>query len=148
MIETKTTRAKKVVVPLIIEPHPKDYSGLPFITLIQYRKQIMLVVVDNMDDDNMKAYVLDLCGPERVSEELLLTVVSDWYENNQQSYPLSVEFSRRGLSGEVSRVHRSLNVEFITRIIGPVFKFPTNRIVSVKRRRRKGLSDGIEISRD
>jgi hypothetical protein len=108
----------------------------------------MLVVVDNMNNDTLKSYVLDLCGPECVGEELLLSVVSDWYDHNRHLYPISIEFSRRGIAGQVAKVYRTFNVEFITRIIGPIYKFPINEILSIKRRRRKGLSDGIEMMED
>ena len=105
----------------------------------------MLVVVDNMDNDTLRSYVLDLCGPEQIKEELLLSVVSEWYDSNRYNYPVSIEFSRRGIARQVNKLYRTLNVEFITRIIGPIYKFPINEIRSVKRRRRKNLSDGIEI---
>jgi len=148
MTEPKITRVKKPIAPLIIEPHPRDYNGLPFITLVQYRKQSMLVVVDNMDNDTLKSYVLDLCGPEGIKEELFLSVVSEWYDCNRQSYPVSIEFSRRGMAKLITNIYRTISVEFITRIIGPIYTFPVNNVRSIKRRRRKNLSDGIEISED
>lgn len=138
-------RQKKKVIPLIIEPHPRDYTGFSFITLIQYRKTPMLVVIDNMTDDIISAYVLDYCGPEDIDEEMILSIISDWFENNRQNYPISIEFSKRGLTKHVSKIYRTLNVEFITRIIGPIYKFPMSHVRSVKRRRKKLISEGIEI---
>ena len=143
-----TPRSKKTIIPLIIEPHPRDYNGLPFITLIQYLKLPMLVVVDNMNEDSIKAYVLDLCGPEGINEELVLSAVSVWYETNRHKYPLSIEFSRLGLVNQTSKIYRSLNVEFVSRIIGPIFKYPMGEIRSIKRRRRKPIPEGIEIVSD
>ena len=145
---TTITRTKKKVVPLIIEPHPKDYTGFSFITLIQYRKYPMLVVIDNMTDDLVHAYVLDLCGPEGLDEETILLIISDWFENNKTNYPISIEFARRGLTLQMSKIYRTLNVEFISRIIGPINKFQMSNVRSIKRRRKKAIPDGVEVYED
>lgn len=144
--KSKAAEPKKSTVPLIIEPHPKDYSGFPFVTLIQYRKQPMLVIVDNADDEIIRAFVLDLCGPERIDEELVIQAAAEWYSANKTNFPISIEFSRQGLTPATSRIYRSLNVEFVSRIIGPVPKYPMNTVKSIKRRRRKPLTQGVEIA--
>lgn len=149
--EKKMTRPTLVVdnsrtpAPLIVEPHPSDYVGFPFITLIQYRKRPMLGIVDNADEESLRVYVLDLCGPEHVDEEAIISVAADWFTNSRNLYPLSIEFSRLGLTAMTSKIYRALNVEFITRVIGPVPKFPMGTIKSIKRRRRKPLPTGIEV---
>ena len=140
-----TIRTKKKLVPLIIEPHPKDYTGFSFITLIQYRKHPMLVIIDNMTDELIQAYVLDLCGPEGVTEESIIMIVAEWFEHNKSNYPISIEFAKRGLTAHMSKIYRTLNVEFISRIIGPINRFPMSSVRSIKRRRKKSLPDGIEI---
>lgn len=140
------TKTKKVPAPLLLEPHPRDYTGLPFLTLIQYRKHPVLTIVDNVDSQTLKVYVLDLCGPEGVDEETMVIAAADWYENNRFNYPISVEFSKRGMTADVSRVYKSFNVEFVSRVIGPVSKFPMVAIKSVKRRRRKTVPPGVEIN--
>lgn len=140
-----SNETKKASAPLIVEPHPKDYSGFPFITLIQYRKHPMLTIVDNADGDRIRAFVLDLCGPENVSEELIIQTASQWYEEGRESVPISVEFSRSGIAHITSKIYRSLNVEFISRVIGPVPKYPMSTVKSVKRRRRKAISSVVEI---
>lgn len=136
---------KKTPAPLIVEPHPKDYSGFPFITLIQYRKAPMLAIVDNADDGAIRAYVLDMCGPERVDEETLINVAADWYVNGRATHPISVEFSRRGMTPVTSKIYRALSIEFVSRIIGPAPKYPMSSVKSIKRRRRKPISTGVEI---
>jgi len=148
---TKTTKTKvaaepkKTSVPLIIEPHPVDYQGFPFITLIQYRKHPMLTIVDNATEDLIQVFALDLCGPESVNEELIISVASEWYLHNRNNFPVSFEFSRRGIVSHTSKIYRSLNVEFVSRVIGPVPKYPMSTVKSVKRRRRKPLPPNIEI---
>lgn len=138
--------SKKTTVPLIVEPHPRNYSGFPFITLIQYRKAPMLVIVDNADDEVIRAYVLDLCGPERVDEEVMIQAASEWYDTNRTNFPISIEFSRRGMTSMTTKVYRALNVEFVSRVIGPVPKYPMNTVKSIKRRRRKALPPNVETN--
>ncbi len=137
--------SKKGPVPLIIEAHPKDYKGYPFITVIVYRKQPMLAIVDNADDETIKAFVLDYCGAEGVNEEQLILTAAEWYQTNRAAFPVSIEFSRRGLVQETSKIYRSLSMEFISRVIGPVPKFPMGSIKQIKRRRRKPIPAGVEV---
>lgn len=144
--KTKSTSdAKKLTVPLIIESHPHDYTGFPFITLIQYRKQPMLAIIDNADDEVIRAFVLDLCGPEHVDEEMIVHAAAEWYNTNRNNFPISIEFSRLGLTPTTSKIYRALNIEFVSRVIGPVPRFPLSTVKSIKRRRRKAIPAGVEI---
>lgn len=142
---TKRKRTRANTVPLIIEAHPDNYNGYPFITLIQYRNQHVLAVIDNMTAKKVKAYVLDLCGPANVDEEEIINVAAEWYEFDYERHPISIEFSKRGLSGHVSKIYREFNVDFVTRIIGPVPRFDMSTVHSIKRRRRKIVPLGMEI---
>jgi len=122
---------------LVIESHPTDYTGLPFITLIQYSKQILLTIVDHIGPDTIRLFVLDLCGPAGVDEDLILGVAANWYTNKRGAIPLSVEFARLGITHITSQIYRTLNLEYVSRIIGPVITYPPDNITHVKRRRRK-----------
>jgi len=141
----KKTRAN--VAPLIVEAHPDTYEGYPFITLIQYRRAHVLALVDNSDEQVIKSYVLDYCGPERVDEEKLIAVAAIWYKDFKTQHPLSIEFSRRGLTAEAGRIYRSFNIEFVTRVIGPLPRFEMSETIRVKRRKRKAVPQGVEIVR-
>ena len=121
--------------PLIIETHPTTYDGLPFVTLIQYRNQPILTIVDNVLATSIKAYVLDLCGPEGVDGDRLIEAASEWHNVERGLFPVSVSFSRRGMTPTVSRVYKTLNVEFVSRIIGPIHEYPV--LQRSGRRRRK-----------
>lgn len=136
---------KKIIAPLIIEPHPKEYNGLPFITLIQYRKQPLLVIIDNITNTTISAYILDMCGPEGIDPEIILSIASTWYNNHRQQYPISIEFSKANLTDQTSKIYRSLNVEFVSRIIGSISKYPITNTKSIKRRRRKPIPLGVEV---
>lgn len=140
---TKPKTKPELNTPLIIEAHPDNYTGLPFITLVQYRREPMLVIVDNADESNIKAYILDLCGPERVNEEAIITAASEWYDDQDANYPVSVAFSRLGMTHITSKIYRALNIEFVSRVIGPVPKYPMNTVKSIRKRRRKPIPQSI-----
>ena len=132
-------RARGNPIPLIVEDHPDTYDGYPFITLIQYNKKHFLTIVDNSNDKVIKAYILDLCGPEGVDEEKIISVASEWYENTREQYPISFEFSRRGLTEEARKIYKSYTIEYVTRVIGPLPTFQMAGTKSIKRRRRKAV---------
>ncbi len=133
-------------IPLIVEPHPIDYEGYPFITLIEYRKEHTLTLIDNANDKVVKAYVLDMCGPANVDEELLISVAKYWYDNNGlYRYPVSFTLSQFGIATEASKIYRTFNIEYITRVIGPLPRFEMKEVKSVKRRRRKPVPPGVEV---
>lgn len=130
-------KRSKDQAPLIVEPHPEDYSGYPFITLLRYNKETMLTVIDNRTAAVIQGYVLDLCGPERIDEQGIIAIADYWYTNNQEKYPISVEFSRLGVSEIATKIYRSFNVDYVTRVIGPLPQFDTTPTRNPRRRKRK-----------
>ncbi len=142
---TTKKRIRGNPLPLIIEGHPSDYDGYPFITLIEYRDKHLLGIVDNATDKIIRAYILDLCGPEAINEEFVISVASEWYEESKDRYPISFEFSKRGMSEPLKNIYKSFAIGFVTRIIGPLPKFEMSEVKSIKRRRKKPLPEGIEI---
>ena len=139
----KRTRGNPV--PLIVEDHPDDYDGYPFITLVQYRKQHVLTLIDNADDKHIRHFVLDLCGPSKVDEERLIEVATRWWEQKKDKYPISFEFSRLGMTKHVSAIYRTYNIEYVTRVIGPLPRFEMAEITSIKRRKRKPVPPGVKV---
>ena len=133
----KKTRGNPI--PLVIESHPEEYQGYPFVTLIQYTKQLFLTLVDNSDDKKIKAFVLDFCGPAGVDEEQLLDIATDWWDNRRMEFPLSIEFSRRNIT------QKGFNMEYVTRVIGPLPKFTMDEVHSIRRRKRKPVPVGMEV---
>lgn len=129
---------KTTDIPLITEPHPEGYSGPSFITLIGYNDENVLCIVDNVHNKQICAYVLDLCAPSGVSEQQVLSIAEDWFFNNRnKTHPLSVEFARLGLATTVTPVLRCFPIEFVTRVIGPLPKYPMSGTLRVRRKRRK-----------
>lgn len=134
-----------IPAPLIVEPHPAGYTGYPFITLIQFNKELLLTIIDNMDDTSVTAYILDKCGPEEVNEEEIIAVAEEWFNTNSDRFPISFEFSKRGMTMQASKIFRTLNIDYISRVIGPFTKFDMDPIRNVRRRKRKELPTNIEI---
>jgi len=124
--------------PLIIENHPDDYTGYPFITLIAYGNDDFLTIVDNYNHTHINAYVIDYCGPELVDEELLIETSKQWYfSTTQKKCPISVIFSRGGVLGDMKRIHKTFNINYVKRIIGPLPKYDMESIKRTKRKKRK-----------
>lgn len=142
---TKKTKAPQM--PLIIEQHPVEYTGYPFITLIKFRQEHILTIIDNHDDKTITAYVLDDCSAAKVDEGALITLASDWFDTDR-SCPLSIELSKRNMHGHFSPLLRTFSMEFVSRIIGPVPQYKMDQPISVKKKRRKQISAGIEIRRN
>ncbi len=143
MAANKRTRGN--TIPLIREDHPEDYVGYPFVTLIQYRKDNILTIIDNSDDKEIGAFVLDLCAQNQVNEERIIEIAVNWYEEGHERFPISFEFSRLGVSAMTGKIFRNYNIEFITRVIGPLPRFDMNTPPAIKRRRRKAVPPGMEI---
>lgn len=120
---------------MIKELHPNNYNGYPFITLIQFHDQHIITIIDNVDKKTLKAYVLDLCEAEGVNESAVIQVASEWY-STAMDYPVSIEFSKRGMTNDVSRIYRTYPIENIIRVIGPLKTFDMDHILKIRRRRR------------
>lgn len=117
-------------LPLAVERHPKDYKGYPFITLIYVRQRRIvynnhhyLMLVDNYVDNEIRGYVLDLCGQEQVDETMILTTAFEWFYNNKDNWPLSIEFSKRNMTHESSKIYKVFHVNSISKVVGPVSVF-------------------------
>ena len=138
---------KRKKIPLVIEPHPTDYVGYPFVTLIQYRNEYFLTIVDNATDKTIDAFVLDFCLQEHVSEQDIVEHASQWFECCQLQCPVSFYFSKVGVIDDASRIFKSFNTDYITRIVGPVSHFDMTKIHKIKRRKRKDVPKGVEIKK-
>lgn len=125
-------------VPLIIEPHSKDYTGYKFITLIRYNDDNTLNVVDNVVNKSIHTYVLDMCGPCEVDEREFIEIALEWYESgNSKKYPLSIEMAKRNWSSNANKILRVFPLDYITRIIGPVAEYPMSGYTKCRKRKKR-----------
>jgi hypothetical protein len=123
--------------PITVEDYPTDYHGYEFITLIKYNDEVNLGIVDNVTKRHITAFCLDLCGPTGVSEAEIIKVAQKWFINNKENYPVSIEFCKRGLENHSAMISKSYSIDYISRIIGPVFYFEMNNPHKTRKRKRK-----------
>jgi hypothetical protein len=131
--------------PFVIEQHPTEYTGYPFITLIQYQTKRILLIVDNVSKRTIKGYVVDLCGQESIDEEQLISIAADWYENHREVHPVSIEFHKQGVFNGTSKLYKSFSIEKISRYIGPMFIYEMDEITKIRRRKRKLIPASIIV---
>ena len=132
--------------PLILENYPEDYNGYPFITLIMYGDDDYLTIIDNYSQTQINAYVIDLCSPENVNEELLVNTAKEWYFSEQKNVPISVIFSKNDMLSEMRRIHKSFNINYVKRIIGPLPKYNMDLIKKTKRKKRKVSDVNVPVN--
>lgn len=130
----------KILRPTTIQqPFPADYTGLPFLTLIEYGGEQLLTVIDVATPTSVSAYVLDLCESEGIDVTLVVSLIaSNW--DAFQSKPISVLFGALNLAQKMSRVYRTFPMTDVTRIIGRYQQIDVSPSKTVKRRRRREIS--------
>jgi hypothetical protein len=121
---------------LIIESHPENYDGYPFVTLIEHLGEHYLTIIDSINEKYIHTYVLDLCKPEGIDENKLIKIAEAWYATAKKDHPLSIEFSIKGYTESAEKVLRSFSLKFTTRCIGPVF-YVNERLSSPSKRKLK-----------
>jgi hypothetical protein len=146
-MEITTDQVVRRSFPFIIQHHPVEYTGYPFLSVIQYKNQHIISIIDNVNKKTVKAFVLDLCGPENVDEELVINIASYWYEFERNRYPLSIEFSKRNLAGITAKIMKTYSIDSIARIMGPLYVYPTDNVIKIKRRKRREISNAVEVKR-
>lgn len=131
--------------PLVVESHPDDYAGYEFITLIRYNDVNYLTIVNNSDKKFIDCYVLDLCKTVKLPEDQIIEVAQNWYHEHKDRHPIGIEFSKLGMTGELSKILRVFSTDYITRIIGPLPSYEMRGAEKVRKRKRKPVPDEIKI---
>lgn len=131
--------------PITVEDYPVDYNGYNFITLIKYNDEVNLGIIDNVNKRHISAYCLDLCNPQGVSEKEVISIAQKWFVSNKEHYPVSVEFCKNGIEEITARIVKSYSIDYISRIIGPVFYFEMNNPIKTRKRKRKVPKDSAEF---
>jgi hypothetical protein len=136
--------AKRKIPGLIIE-RAEDQGNYHTLAVLEYRRENYLVVVDNITDEEVGAYVLDYAQQEGMNMRDLMTVIIHWFYRGSHSYPLSFEFSRLGIASRTTRIYKSFELAHVTRLIGKDYKFDLSTPPKVKRRRVNKIPAGIEV---
>lgn len=134
-----------IKIPLVIEPYPENYDGYKFITLIRYNDENYLNLVDNVVNNTIISYVLDLCPPNNLNEEKIIDVANYWFNNNKDKYPLSIEYSKNNMGEETSKILRCFPIDYVARVIGPLNMYKMSGTYKIRKRKKKNISKNIEI---
>ena len=135
---------KKRIPELVVE-RAEDQGNYFYLSVLTYRKDNYLVVVDNITDEEVYAYVLDFAQQEGMKLKDLMSIITLWFYKGAHTYPLSFEFSRLGISGHTNRIYKSFELHHVTRLIGKDFRYDLLEPPKVKRRRVSKIPAGIEI---
>lgn len=136
--------AKKKIPTLVVE-HAEDTGNHFYLSVVEYRKENYLVIVDNINEEELGAYVLDLAAQEGVNLKELLSVVTRWFYGSSHRCPLSFEFSRLGLTPVTNKIYKTFELAHVTRLIGNDFTYEIFAAPKIKRRRVTMIPAGVEV---
>lgn len=135
---------KKIIPPLTIE-QIQGPENFVFLSTIEYKKKTYLIIVDNIMNDEISAFVIDKAGSEMVDLNWFLGEALRWYYSSSQQHPLSFEFSRLGLTEEVAPIMRSFRLDHVSRLIGHPFSYDFDRKPKLKHKKVSKLPEYVQI---
>ena len=136
--------SKRKIPTLIIE-HVSDRGNLHLLSMLEHRRDKYLVIVDNIDEEAITAYVLDYAQQEGVDLRTFIGLAEEWLQRSDAKYPLSFELSRLGLTSTVRRIYKTFDLAYVTRLVGRSFSYDLTTPIRVRRRRASRVPAGIEI---
>lgn len=136
--------SKRKIPSLIIETIT-DAGNLNMLSLLEHRRDQYLVIVDNITEDVICAYVLDYARQEGVDLKIFIEVAEAWLAGKNAEYPLSFELSRLGLTQFTNKIYKTFDSAYVTRLVGRPFQFDLTSTIKVKRRRANRVQTSIEI---
>ncbi len=136
--------AKKKIPNLIIE-QITDKANLYYLSLIEYKRENYLVVIDNITSDEISAFVLDYISQEKIDMRHFLSVVNHWFYKSANKHPLSFEIAKLGLTSKLSSLYKTFDINFVSRVVGHPFSFNLESKTKVKRRKAIPIPSSVEI---
>lgn len=132
-------------VPSLVTEFASDSATLYYLSVIEFRRENYLVIIDNITEERIGAYVLDFAQQEELNLKQLISVITTWFYRASYKYPLSFEFSRLGMAHYTNRIHKNFELAHVTRLIGNDFKYDLAAIPKIRRRRVSMIPAGVEI---
>lgn len=136
--------AKKKIPPLVVEDI-KDKANLYYLSLIEYKRENFLTIIDNITSNEISAYVLDYAQQEKIDMQHFLSIANHWFYKSAHKHPLSFEIAKLGLTSQLSPLYRSFDLNYVARVVGHPFSFDFTPRTKVKRRKAVALPASIEI---
>lgn len=138
--------SKKIIPPLTME-FKQDQTTLHFLSLLEYRRDNFLVVIDNITETEVSAYTLDYAEQSGIAIADFLSVATYWLYKSSGSYPLSFEIAKLGLTQKMAPILKVYDANNVSRIVGVPFQYQLELArPKVKRRRVVPVQAGVEIS--
>lgn len=126
---------------LKIIDHPIDYQGHRFISLLHLNDNTTSkIILDNTTSKLVNCYNLDLCGQEDINIQYIIPIILNWYTYNKQQYPISIAFSKLGLTHTLSKIYKTYYIEQIKFIQGITQHYELNLIKQTKKRTLKQIA--------
>lgn len=135
----------KKKIPLLKIELLNDRGNLLYLSLLEYKRENYLCIIDNLNSSTIGAYVLDYAEQEGVPLNEFFSIVTEWFYSKSDTCPLSIDLARRGLTERLSPIYKTFETAYISRIIGHAFSYAGAESSKVKRRRVIPIPEGIEI---
>jgi hypothetical protein len=135
---------KKIIPPLVLEELQNKDNYL-YLTLLEYKKEKYLTIIDNIRGSDISAFVLDYAEAEGLDIQWFLSVANIWYYKSSEKYPLSFEFAKLQVKNKVIPILRTFNTDYISRIIGKIFVYDVDTKPKIKRKRVNIIPSTVEI---
>lgn len=136
--------AKKKIPELKIEL-VNGIGNLLYLSLIEYKREEYLCIIDNVKSSEIDAYVLDYADQSNIDMKNFLQVATMWFYSKSDIHPLSVELSRHGLTNWAAPIYRTFDSTYVSRIVGHGFAYDAMNKSKVRRRRVVALPEGVEV---
>jgi hypothetical protein len=136
--------SKKKAPPLILE-ELQDQSNMIYLTLIEYKKEKYLTIIDNISGSEISAFVLDYAAAEGIDTKLIMSIANIWYYKSSEKYPLSFEFAKLGVKNTMAPILRTFSLDYVSRMIGKIFVYDIDAKPKIKRKRVNLIPSSIEI---
>jgi hypothetical protein len=134
----------KKKIPVLIVERVNCRENFIFLSLLEYKKENYLCLIDNIDDTSISAYVFDHAEQNNLPMGSLLSLAVNWFYSKSEQYPVSVEFARHGMTELVAPIYKTFDLANVSRIVGHSFSFKQEK-TKVKRKRITPLQEGIPI---
>lgn len=136
--------SKKNAPPLVLE-EIQDRANYLYLTLIEYKKEKYLTIIDNISGSDISAFVLDYADAENIDLAWFLSIANIWYYKSSEKYPLSFEFAKLGVKNKITPILRTFNIDYVSRMIGKIFVFDIDSKPKIKRKRVNLIPSSVEI---
>ena len=142
MLEQILKKSKRLELMEISDPMNYQYM-----TYLEFGKdESCLCVIDNIDNGEIKLFILDKLTQSAICPAWFVSMANHWYYHSSEKYPLSIEFSKNGMSQVVTPIYATIPLSSVRKITGRVFSYPLSAEPEIRRRRVKAIPSNVEIS--